>query len=191
MSLSSKKSTVSHHSSIGTLVFFPWLCSKSFQWDFCHYKYATNKMRWEHWIMIEYSQHNLYFADSFSRPSFLKYQNEQLVPERLQSHSSVCRFYAIYLAFHLFKFGQEEITGVHDVNVLSFISKYSWYFTLSNVKEQVIQSVFVICTLKLTIVNINTIFLHSIKRKRYRERKSLTALFLQISQLSYSFIQIG
>ena len=32
---------------------------------------------------------------------------------------------AIYAAFHLFKFRQEEITGVHDVNVLSAISNYT------------------------------------------------------------------
>ena len=47
-----------------------------------------------------------------------------MMPAPLQSHPSVCGFYTIYAAFHLFKFRQEEITGVHDVNVLSFISNY-------------------------------------------------------------------
>ena len=42
----------------------------------------------------------------------------------LRFHPSVCGFYTKYAAFHLFKFQQEEITGVHDVNVLSFISNY-------------------------------------------------------------------
>ena len=47
-----------------------------------------------------------------------------MMPAPQQSHPSVCGFYTIYAAFHLFKFRQEEVTGVHDVNVLSFISKY-------------------------------------------------------------------
>ena len=49
---------------------------------------------------------------------------KQMMPAPLQSHSSACGFYTICAAFHLFKFRQEEITGVHDVNVLSFISNY-------------------------------------------------------------------
>ena len=47
----------------------------------------------------------------------------------------------IYAAFHLFKFGQDEITGVHDVNVLSFISKYVLFFKSSLVNMQVIPCV--------------------------------------------------
>ena len=47
-----------------------------------------------------------------------------MMPDPLQSHPSVCGFYTIYAAFRLFKFRQEENTGVHDVNVLSFISNY-------------------------------------------------------------------
>ena len=38
--------------------------------------------------------------------------------------SQSLRFYAVYAAFYLFNFRQEESTGVHDVNVLSFISNY-------------------------------------------------------------------
>ena len=84
-----------------------------------------SNMQGEHWIMIANSREKLYFADSLGRKkySFLKQQYEQMMPEPLQSHPSVCGFYTIYAAFHLLKFRQ-EITGVHDVNVLSFISNY-------------------------------------------------------------------
>ena len=83
-------------------------------------------MQGEHWIMIANFRHELFFADSFDRKkySLLKQQYEQMMPEPLQSHPSVYSFYTIYATFHLFKFGQEENTGVHDVNVLSFISNY-------------------------------------------------------------------
>ena len=74
--------------------------------------------------MIANSRDILCFADSLGRPSCLKLQYKQMMPESLQSHSSVCGFYAIYAAFHLFKFQQEDIIGSHDANVLSFISKY-------------------------------------------------------------------
>ena len=85
-----------------------------------------SNMQGEQSIMIANSRQKLYFADSLGRKkySFLKQQYEQMMPERLQSHPSVCGFYTIYAAFHLFKFRQEEITGVHDVIVLSFISNY-------------------------------------------------------------------
>ena len=83
-------------------------------------------MQGEHWITIANSGQKLYFADSLGRKkySFLKQQYEQMMPEPLQSHPRVCGFYTIYAAFHLFKFRQAGITGVHDVNVLSFISNY-------------------------------------------------------------------
>ena len=76
--------------------------------------------------MIAKSRQILYFKDTLGRKkySFLKQQYEQMIPEPLQSHPSVYCFYTIYAAFHLFKFRQEEITGVHDVKVLSFISNY-------------------------------------------------------------------
>ena len=83
-----------------------------------------SNMQGEHWIMIANFRHELYFADSLGRPSFLKQQYKQMIPAPLQSHPSVCGFYTIYAAFHLFKFQQEEITGVQDVNVLSFISNF-------------------------------------------------------------------
>ena len=80
-------------------------------------------MQGEHWIMMANFCQKLYFADSLGRKMycFLKQHYEQMMPEALQSHPSVCGFYTIYAAFHLFKFRQEEITGVHDVNVLSFM----------------------------------------------------------------------
>ena len=85
-----------------------------------------SNMQGEHWIMIANFRHELYFADSLGckRYSFLKQHYKQMMPTPLQSHPSVCEFHTIYAAFHLFKFRQEENTGVHDVNVLSIISKY-------------------------------------------------------------------
>ena len=81
----------------------------------------------EQWIMIANFRHELYFADSLRRKgySFLNNQHfKQMMPAPLQSHPSVCGSYTIYAAFYLFKFRQEEITGVHDVNVVSFINNY-------------------------------------------------------------------
>ena len=68
----------------------------------------------------------LYIVDSLGlkKYSFLKQQYDQLMPEPLQSHPNICGSYTTNAAFHLFKSGQEEITGFHNVNVLSFISKY-------------------------------------------------------------------
>ena len=85
-----------------------------------------SNMQSEHWIMNANSREILYFSDSLCRKmyNFLKQQYEQMMLEPLQSDPSVCGFYTIYAAFHLFKFWQEEITGVHVLNVLSFISNY-------------------------------------------------------------------
>ena len=83
-------------------------------------------MQGEHWSMIANSCQLLYFADFFHREkySFLKQRYERMMPEPLQTHPGVRGFHTIYAAFHLFKFRQEDITGVHDVNVLSFRSNY-------------------------------------------------------------------
>ena len=82
----------------------------------------------EHWIVIAKYHHELYFADSLglsiNKYPFLKQNYSQIVPTRLQNHPSVSGFYPIYVAFHLFKFQQEETTGVHDVNIPSFISNF-------------------------------------------------------------------
>ena len=93
-----------------------------------------SNMKGEHWIMIANSRQKLYFADSLGRKkySFFKQQFEQMMPEPLQSHPSVCGFYTICAAFHLFKFRQEENTGVHYVNLLSFISNYMQFSNFSN-----------------------------------------------------------
>ena len=83
-------------------------------------------MQGEHGITIADSCQKMFFADFRGRKqyTFLKQQYEQMIPELLQSHPNVCGFYTIYAAFHLFKFRQKEITGVDDVNVLSFKSNY-------------------------------------------------------------------
>ena len=74
-----------------------------------------SKMQGEHWIMIANFRHELYIAGSLGCKgySFLNNQQyKQMMPAPLQSHPSVCGFYTIYAAFYLFKFRQEEITGV-------------------------------------------------------------------------------
>ena len=82
----------------------------------------------EHWIMIANNNHELYFVDSLglsiNNYLFLKHSYSQMVRTRLQDYPSVYGFYTIYAAFDLFEFQQTEITGVHDVNVLSFISNF-------------------------------------------------------------------
>ena len=86
-----------------------------------------SNMQGENWIIIANLWQELNFADFLGCKgySFLNNQHyKQMMPAPLQSHPSVCGFYTIYAAFQFFKFRQEEITGVHDVNVLSFISIY-------------------------------------------------------------------
>ena len=88
-----------------------------------------SNMQGEHWIITAIFRHELYFADSlgckmYSFPNNNNQHYIQMMPAPLQSHPSITGFYTIHAAFHLFKFRQEEITGVQDVNVLSFISNY-------------------------------------------------------------------
>ena len=56
-----------------------------------------SNMQGEHWILIANSRQKLYFADSLGREkySFLKQQFEQMIPDPLKSHPSVCGFYTI------------------------------------------------------------------------------------------------
>ena len=79
----------------------------------------------EHWIMIAKFHHELYFANSIGLPinnyPFSKQKYSQMARTRLQDHPSLCGFYTIYAAIHLFNFQLEEITGVHDVNVHPFL----------------------------------------------------------------------
>ena len=101
-----------------------------------------SNMQGEHWIMIANVRHEFHFADSLVCKGYSFFNNQhykQMMLAPLQSHPSVCEFYTKYAAFHLFKFRQEKITGVHDVNVLSIISNYMSFFTFSNVNVQVIQ----------------------------------------------------
>ena len=83
--------------------------------------------------MIAKFHHEFYFADYLglfvNNYPFLKQSYSQMFRIRLQDHPSVCGFHTIYAAFYLFKFQQEKITGVHDVNVLSFISNFLDLFT--------------------------------------------------------------
>ena len=83
-------------------------------------------MQSEHWNMIAKLRHQLYFADSLGRKDykFLEKNYKWMIPERLQLHQSLCGFCTIYAAFLIVKLGQEEITGVHNLNVLPFISNY-------------------------------------------------------------------
>ena len=78
----------------------------------------------DEWIVIALFHLVMYFAKSLDLSiknyPFLEQRCRQRIPTRLQGHSSVCGFYTIYAAFHLFKFEQEELTGVNDVTVLSF-----------------------------------------------------------------------
>ena len=85
-----------------------------------------SNMQGEHWIKIANFCQKLYFADSLGRKkySFLMQQYAQMMPEPLQSPHSVSGFYTMYAAFHLFIFQPEEITGVLNVKVLSFMSNY-------------------------------------------------------------------
>ena len=96
--------------------------------------------------MIANSRQILYFADSFGRKkySFLKQHYEKMVPEQLQSHLSVCGFYTIFAVFHLFQFRQEEYTGLHDVNALSFKGSFSF-------------SLMYMCRLYIVLANIYTL----------------------------------
>ena len=92
-----------------------------------------SKMQGEHWIMVANFRHELFFADSLGCKGCNFFNNQhykQMVAAVLQSHPSVCGFYTIYAAFHLFKFRQEGITGVHEANVLSFVSNYMQFFNL-------------------------------------------------------------
>ena len=85
-----------------------------------------SNLQGEHWIVTAKLRHQLYFADSLGRKdyNFLRKNYKRMIPERLLLHQNLCGFYTLFAAFLLFKFGQEQITGVHDLNVLSFNSNY-------------------------------------------------------------------
>ena len=88
-----------------------------------------SNMQGVQWIMNASFRHELYFADSVGCKgySFVNNNNQhykQMMPAPLQTHPSVCGFYAISAALHLSNYQQENVTRVHDVNVLSFISNH-------------------------------------------------------------------
>ena len=89
---------------------------------------ATSKDRGEHWIMIARLDESYYFADSLGRNRssyhFLTKKFRRMVPRKLQKTDNLCRFYALYSAFLLFKFFQNNLNKVHDVHVLNFISNF-------------------------------------------------------------------
>ena len=103
-------------------------------YSFANIYTPPSNMQGERWIMIPHSRQILYSADSLDckKYSLLKQQHEQRMQKPLQSHRSVCGFYTMYAAFHFFEYRQEEITGVHGVFVLSFISNYMYNFKVSN-----------------------------------------------------------
>ena len=72
--------------------------------------------------------HELFFVDSLglsiNNYPFLKQNYSQMVRTTLQDRPSVCGFYTIYAAFRLFRFQQEEISGNHGVNELSFVINF-------------------------------------------------------------------
>ena len=76
--------------------------------------------------MIAEFRHPFQFADSLGRKdyNFLRKNYKRIFLERLQLHQSLFGIYTIYAAFMLLKFGQEKITGVYDLNELSFISNF-------------------------------------------------------------------
>ena len=100
-----------------------------------------SSLQGEHWIMIANCRHRFYFADSLGceKYSFLKQHFKQIMPKPLQTHPRVLRFLHVNAAFHIFKFRQEEVTGVQDVKVFSFTSNYMQYFIVSNVNVLVLQ----------------------------------------------------
>ena len=83
-------------------------------------------MQREHWKVIANSSQKLYFAGGLGREkySLFKQRYKQMMPEPLQSHPSVCSFYTLYEALHLFKFRRETFTGVLDIILFSFESNY-------------------------------------------------------------------
>ena len=117
-----------------------------------------SNMQGEHWIMIANFRHELYFPDSLGRKGYSFLNNQyykQMMPAPLQSHPSVCSFYTIYAAFHLLKFQQEELTVVHVVDVLSFISNNMYFFQSLYVNVQ-----FISCFYPFSHIQITSLKLH-------------------------------
>ena len=112
----------------------------------------------EHWNVIANFYYNLYFEKSLRGEEFslLKQYYKQMMAEPLRSYARVCCFHTINSAFHLFQFRPRELTGVHDIILLSFISIYMWYFILLKVNMWVIHNFSTSYTLYSIFWNINT-----------------------------------
>ena len=94
---------------------------------FAFIKTQLSTMQGGHWDMIANFRHELYFAHSLGSKGYSCLNNQrykQMMPALLQSHPSICGFFTIYAAFHIFQFRWEKITGVHHVIVVSFIRNY-------------------------------------------------------------------
>ena len=86
-------------------------------------KTQPSNMQGEHWIMIANSCQRLNFAELLVVKKTVSLNSN--MNRWCQNHYSPnCGFDTIYAVFHLLKLRQEEITGVHDDNVLSFIGIY-------------------------------------------------------------------
>ena len=99
--------------------------------------------------MIAHSCHKLFLADSLSQSSFLRQHSEHIVPEPLQTHHSVYRFYTTYAVLRLLKFRKEKINGVLDNNLRLFISNYMQCIILFNMHAQITQCV---CSYLYTLI---------------------------------------
>ena len=130
--------------------------------------------------MIQNSRQILYSANFFGREkySFLTQHYEKMMPEPVQSLPNACGFYTIYAASHLFKFRHEEFTGVNDVNVISFTSKYMLHFNLFNANVQAIQ--WVCYYLRLVYTMCLLIFIHP----NYRLSSITQSFYIPLSQFS-------
>ena len=87
---------------------------------------APRNDRREHWIMIARLDKSYYIADSLGKKRstypFLTKNYQQMVPRKLQKTDNLCRFYAIFSAFFIFKLFQKNLNIVHDVHILNFMS---------------------------------------------------------------------
>ena len=106
------------------------------------------KMQGEHWLKNANSCQNLYFADSLGRKksSFLKQQYEQMMPEPLQSHPSVCGFYTICASFS---------SSNSDMNKLQAFTM-SMYFHSVVITFNFSMSLMQVCSFYIVFVQLHT-----------------------------------
>ena len=84
----------------------------------------------EHWILIAKSHHELCFADSLglsiNNYHFLKQNSSQMIRTIIPAYAVSTQFMPHYICS---SFNKQEITGVHDVNVLSTIRSFMQFIT--------------------------------------------------------------